>query len=74
MKTRMAYLIQAVFAMFFAAALSFGASQAFASGETAVKSCPATGYDYAYGPCGQGCTNGVGYCSEAGICRCGQIP
>lgn len=74
MKTRMAYLIQAVFAMFFAVALSFGASQAFASGETAAKTCPAMGYDYSDWDCGVGCPRGIGYCSEAGICRCGQIP
>lgn len=56
-------------------ALGFGASQAFGSPDQArVGTCPAMGYDYAYGPCGFGCPNGRGYCSESGICRCGDIP
>jgi hypothetical protein len=75
MKIRMAYLIQAVFALVVAGALSFGASHAMASEQAAVKGfCPAEGYDYPYAPCGYGCYRNIGYCSESGVCRCGQIP
>lgn len=56
--------------------LGFGATQALAGPDTAAakKSCPIRGYDYPYASCGIGCPGGQGYCSEAGICRCGQIP
>lgn len=75
MKLRLAYLIQAVFAVLIAAGLSFGASRAVASQPAAaVGSCPAEGYDYPYYPCGQGCYRNIGYCSADGYCRCGQVP
>jgi len=74
MKLRLAYLIQAVFAMLVAVGLSFGASRAMASQPAAMKTCPAMGYDYPYQPCGYGCYQNRGYCSESGICRCGYIP
>jgi len=74
MKIRMAYLIQAVFALLVAGALSFGASRAFASGTTAVASCPDMGADYYTPECGYRCLGNVGYCAEGGYCRCGYIP
>jgi hypothetical protein len=76
MKLRLTYLIQAVFAVLVAVGLSFGASRAMATqpAAAAVGTCPAMGYDYPYQPCGYGCYRNIGYCSESGICRCGQIP
>ncbi len=74
MKLRLAYLIQAVLAVLVAGGLSFGASRALASPQAAMATCPAEGYDYPYGPCGYGCYKNIGYCSESGICRCGQVP
>jgi hypothetical protein len=74
MKIRMAYLIQAVFALVVAGALSFGASHAFASEEAALRTCPATGYDYPYSPCATGCAVRRGYCDANGNCQCGDIP
>lgn len=75
MKFRLAYLIQAMFAVLVVAGLSFGASRAMASQPAAVAgNCPAEGYDYDYYPCGQGCYRNIGYCSWNGYCRCGFIP
>jgi hypothetical protein len=75
MRLRLAYLIQAVFAVLVAGALSFGASRAMASQPAmAAGYCPVEGYDYPYAPCGYGCYRNIGYCSESGICRCGYIP
>ena len=75
MRLRMAYLIQAVFAMLVAVGLSFGASRAMASEQAAVMaSCPAEGYDYYYAPCANACPRRQGYCSYDGFCRCGNIP
>ncbi len=75
MKLRLAHLIQAVFAMIVAVSLSFGVDRAFASAPAAAGGyCPAEGYDYPYAPCGYGCYRNIGYCSESGVCRCGQIP
>ncbi|HEX8673728.1 MAG TPA: hypothetical protein VF710_17665 [Longimicrobium sp.] len=74
MRLRLAYLIQAVFAVLVAGALSFGASRAMASSEVALKTCPAKGYDYPYSPCATGCPTGRGYCSAGGICQCGDLP
>ena len=75
MKLRLTYLIQAVFAMIVAVSLSFGANRAFASAPVAaVGTCTAMGYDYHTPECGSGCYRNIGYCSEGGFCRCGQIP
>lgn len=74
MKVRMAYLIQAVFAVLVAVGLSFGASRALASGEAAASSCPAKGYEYPYSHCAIGCPGGRGYCDANGRCQCGDIP
>lgn len=74
MKHRMAYLIQAVFAVLVAAALSFGASRAMASEGVAARTCPIKGYDYPYAPCATGCPSGRGYCSANGYCQCGDLP
>ena len=74
MKLRMAYLIQAVFAVLVAVGLSFGASRAMASNEAAASTCPVRGVDYPYSPCASGCPGGRGYCGEDGICQCGSIP
>ena len=74
MKFRIGYLIQAVFAMVVAGALSFGAGHAFASEEVALRTCPALGYEYAYAPCATGCPSGRGYCDADGNCQCGDIP
>jgi hypothetical protein len=74
MKLRLTYLVQAVFAVLVAVGLSFGASRAMASEQTAMVSCPAIGEDYYYSPCAYRCPGNVGYCSYNGICRCGHIP
>lgn len=74
MKIRMAHLIQAVFALVVAGALSFGASHAFASEEAVPGTCPATGVAYEYAPCGKGCPFFRGHCDATGTCRCGEIP
>jgi hypothetical protein len=74
MKIRMAYLVQAVFALIVAGALSFGASHAFANEGAALLTCPATGSPYEYAPCGKGCPFFRGHCDETGTCRCGEIP
>ncbi len=74
MKLRMAYLMQAVFAVMVAVGLSFGASRVLASDGAALRTCPATGYDYAYSPCAIGCPGGRGYCDARGYCQCGDIP
>lgn len=69
-------LRRAVLGAAFVGSLGFGASQAFATPEqaaAAVRTCPDTGYDYAYASCRIGCASG-GYCAAGGICRCGQIP
>ena len=60
----------------FVGSLGFGAAQAFAAPQQAAavaRTCPDTGYDYAYASCRIGCASG-GYCAAGGICRCGQIP
>ena len=74
MKIRLAHLIQAVFAMIVAVSLSFGAKQAFASEEAALRTCPAMGYEYPYSPCAIGCPSGRGYCDSNGNCQCGDLP
>lgn len=75
MKLRFAYLFQATFAVLVAVALSFGASRAFASEQMApARTCPIMGGDYYTPECGWGCPGEIGYCSEAGYCRCGYIP
>lgn len=74
MKLRMAYLIQAVFALVIAVSLSFGAKQVLASEGAALASCPAKGYDYPYSPCATGCPGGRGYCDSNGNCQCGDLP
>ena len=69
-------LRRAVLGAAFVGSLGFGAAQAFASpgqATAAVRTCPDTGYDYAYASCRIGCASG-GYCAAGGICRCGQIP
>ncbi len=59
----------------FVGSLGFGATQAIGSPDQArVAYCTPMGYDYHTPACGAGCFRNVGYCSEAGICRCGQIP
>jgi hypothetical protein len=75
MKFRLAYLIQAVFAVLVAGGLSFGASRAMASPQAAAAgNCPKEGYDYEYYPCGERCPWGIGYCASNGYCACGFIP
>lgn len=74
MKIRVAHLIQAVFGILVAGALSFGASRAVASEGGPPVYCPALGYDYIDSYCGSHCRDNIGYCGEDGFCRCGQIP
>jgi hypothetical protein len=74
MRVRLAYLIQAVFAVLVAVGLSFGASRAMASTSGPPVYCEARGYDYIDSYCGSHCVNNIGYCGEDGFCRCGQIP
>lgn len=74
MKLRVAYLMQAVFAVLVAVGMSFGASRAMASNEAVARTCPVRGVDYPYAACGYGCPGNRGYCGEDGICRCGYIP
>lgn len=54
----------------FVSSLSLGANSA--DGQT-YRTCPKTGYDYAYSPCAIGCDGG-GYCTSRGYCSCGDIP
>lgn len=76
MSRSLTHLRRVVLSVAVLASLGFGAAQAFGTTGQAqlVGRCPAQGYDYPYGPCGSGCPNNIGYCSEAGFCRCGQIP
>jgi hypothetical protein len=74
MSRSMTYLGRGLMGLAMVASLGFGATQAFGSAEQArVRTCPATGYDYAYASCRIGCAVG-GYCGYDGICRCGYIP
>jgi hypothetical protein len=69
------YLRRGLFGIAFVGSLGFGATQAFGSPNQArVGYCTPMGYDYHTPACGSGCYRGIGYCSEGGICRCGQIP
>jgi hypothetical protein len=71
------YLRRGLLGLAFAGSLGFGASQALASPAQAtgtMAKCPIQGYDYYYAPCANACPGHQGYCSEAGLCRCGQIP
>jgi hypothetical protein len=74
MRRSATYLRRSLFGAAILGSLGFGATQAFGNAaDTALRTCPATGYDYAYASCRIGCASG-GYCSADGICRCGQIP
>jgi hypothetical protein len=69
------YLRRALFGTSCAIVFGFGASQALASpGSSRIGRCTPMGYDYPTPACGSGCPGNVGYCSEGGICRCGQVP
>ena len=74
MKLRMAYLMQALFALVIAVSLSFGAKQVFASEGAALATCPAKGFDYYYAPCANSCAIKRGYCDADGNCQCGSLP
>lgn len=76
MKIRLAYLVQAVFAVLVAVGLSFGASRAMASPQpvTIAGSCEDMGYDYYAPECAYSCPRQQGYCAAGGNCRCGNIP
>jgi len=73
---RSTFLRRSLLGLAFAGSLGFGATQALATPaeSTAMAACPAMGYDYYYAPCANACPLRQGYCSEAGLCRCGQIP
>jgi hypothetical protein len=45
-----------------------------ASQVQAARSCPKTGDDYPYVPCGYGCQENTGFCDSYGFCVCGEVP
>ncbi len=60
-----------------AGTLAFGTTQALASPQagSAPPACPIDPEGpYYSGPCGQGCPDGIGYCTMKGYCECGYIP
>ena len=75
MSRSLSYLRRGLLGITFVGSLGFGATQAFARSDDgpSVKFCPATGEDYPYSICSQGC-DGRGYCSADGYCVCGDLP
>lgn len=77
MSRGMKHLRASVLGLAVSASLGFGVSQALAAPTRAAPqrvACTPLGYDYYDAGCASRCTLHQGYCSESGVCRCGQIP
>ncbi len=82
MSRSLSYLRRGLLGIAFVGSMGFGVTQAWGSpnplerGPITVATCEDLGYDYPdafcnFGYCG---SQGGGYCSAGGYCRCGIIP